>query len=574
MSNRVSKVGKWGMLLAFCFVLLFSFGKQSQAETVPTVELKGSPVKIIEFDVKRNGGKYELENLTVIPNFPTIASVTISMPSGVKLELNTPTGWQLNNDPNDSFINYTLDAHNTPTDVQNVLKQLRLTITDEAQTKGIVTISLSDKEITAWEDENGVKHYYRYIPKRLSWAAAYNEAKSEANKYKNLTGYLATITSAAEHDHIFNAIAKEPGWLGATRMVRKDNGAKIQDEPAILTATSFYRLDQSIWYWVAGPEAGLEFYNGIIKATGLPIPGVYNGWSAGEPNNNWHNIKPETVLQFALNDGTKPTKWWNDLPNEGAETWPSSFWNEGYYIEYSAYGGQTEINDENAHSADVPQRVSIKYRDQDDALASLTPPDQESIGDVFAIGTPYDATSYEKTILGYDLVSVQGNPTGNYDKDPIEIIYYYRKQQLTFHIQQVMVHAHSQLVVPSKGYAEIRRVDAQNPTAVMTIAERINVRASSLVADANDYQKSIVIRNPPGEYYQIEGIIPEYYHSLGYVLTDKEIPHSPAAIQSGFPTIDSNGAREYWITFYLQPTTPTPLPFSWVYHETSFDEIK
>jgi hypothetical protein len=128
---------------------------------------------------------------------------------------------------------------------------------------------------------NGVNgHFYRPI----TTGATYINAKTLASQqtFKGQQGYLVTITSADEDAFIFNNVPQTNIWF------------------ALSDAASEAR-----WTIDAGPEAGtlIKINNGQLNGN---IPGQYNNWAPGEPNDSG-------------NEDYAVTKWngsqWNDLPN-------------------------------------------------------------------------------------------------------------------------------------------------------------------------------------------------------------------------------------------------------------------
>jgi hypothetical protein len=129
---------------------------------------------------------------------------------------------------------------------------------------------------------NGVNgHFYRPI----ATGATYTNARtlSSQQTFKGQQGYLVTITSASEDAFIFANVPQSSIWFALT------------DEAS-----------EARWTIDAGPENGtlIKINNGQTNGN---IPGQYNNWAAGEPNNSG-------------NEDYAVTKWgggsqWNDLPN-------------------------------------------------------------------------------------------------------------------------------------------------------------------------------------------------------------------------------------------------------------------
>ncbi|MGY3778331.1 MucBP domain-containing protein [Isobaculum melis] len=537
------------------FFLVFTHRSEAAERDLPTAqnEVKAELKKVIEFTVKREGQRFVLENLLIDESFEAIGSISIVVPDGAQINMDLPLGWKTDNTSTASVIGYILDetSKNTPADVCEALKGLTITFKDEKQAKGEIKISVNKATISTWVDDKNVTHYYQFVPEIDTWLNAYNKAKSMT--YKGLTGYLATVTSKAEHEYIFNSIAKLPGWLGGTRMVYP-NGGKLLDEPKLPNSMLGYSIAKPDWYWADGPEAGSIFFTGFTHQNGTRPIGVYNAWNANQPD-NWQTVGGEYVLQFA----EKNSPNWNDLNND----YVGSNANRGFYVEYSAYEGpygKQEENDENSHSAAIPQRVSVQYlsKDNNQPLAD----EVITIGDEFSIGDPYNTSAqFRKDIEGYERMdSVE---IGQYSDEPQVVIYYYTKQQIVFHIQQVVLNTNSNVVIPEKAYAEIDKIDALNNVAVTKNYGTVNVLAKSLTKDADDYMTAKLMRELPERYYRVGLVVPEYYQYKGYVLTNENVAHQPSNLLVGFPTIDSNDRKEYWVTFYLQPMTTEPRSYSW-----------
>jgi hypothetical protein len=142
---------------------------------------------------------------------------------------------------------------------------------------------------------NGVNgHFYRPI----STTATYTNARAASllTTFKGQTGYLVTITSADEDAFIFANVPQGNIWFALT------------DE-----------IEEARWTIDAGPEKGtlIKINNGQLNGN---IPGQYNNWAGGEPNNSG-------------NEDYAVTKWgggsqWNDLPNN---------FNNPYVIEYGTW---------------------------------------------------------------------------------------------------------------------------------------------------------------------------------------------------------------------------------------------
>lgn len=141
--------------------------------------------------------------------------------------------------------------------------------------------SVGAQAAPVYDAANG--HYYEYIsdPSITNFQTAMAFAASQT--YQGLTGYLATITSDAENQFVFQNVSggsgNQPGYGGGT------------DDQSI-----------GIWKWVTGPEAGTTFY-----IEGAPTQPGYSNWNPGEPNN--------TGNENYLNLFNNSPSGWNNIPN-------------------------------------------------------------------------------------------------------------------------------------------------------------------------------------------------------------------------------------------------------------------
>jgi hypothetical protein len=167
----------------------------------------------------------------------------------------------------------------TMADINTALSSLKI---NTGSVVGNVQLSVAATVNPVGYFYNGVNgHFYRPI----STGATYTNARaaSELTTFKGQKGYLVTITSADEDAFIFNNVPQSSIWFALT------------DEAS-----------EARWTIDAGPEKGtlIKINNGQTNGN---IPGQYNNWAGGEPNNSG-------------NEDYAVTKWgggsqWNDLPN-------------------------------------------------------------------------------------------------------------------------------------------------------------------------------------------------------------------------------------------------------------------
>jgi prepilin-type N-terminal cleavage/methylation domain-containing protein len=126
-------------------------------------------------------------------------------------------------------------------------------------------------------------HLYKFVSTIVTWNAANTAAAT--NVVGGQTGYLATITSAAEQTFVIGLVGGSRVYLGGSDSA--GTGA---------------------WRWVGGPEAGTQFWAGA--AAGSAVGGSYTNWASGQPD----NPGSERCLELYQPFGNK----WNDIGCSGA----------------------------------------------------------------------------------------------------------------------------------------------------------------------------------------------------------------------------------------------------------------
>ncbi len=139
---------------------------------------------------------------------------------------------------------------------------------------------------TLWAGNN---HYYEFFTVTTTWANAltFAAAAGPAPAPGYSAPHLVTLTSAAENAWVSNTLVPSGinFWAAGT------------DE-----------VTEGTWLWAAGPEAGLNFWNG---GPGGSSPN-FAFWNGGEPNNSGN----EDYLV-----GNWSADLWNDLPGSSVNTY-------------------------------------------------------------------------------------------------------------------------------------------------------------------------------------------------------------------------------------------------------------
>jgi hypothetical protein len=221
-----------------------------------------------------------------------LASISlVNPPTGTTFNLTTTTGLT-------AASGFTLSGNKTRLVVTGTMSNINTALTslkvNTGSIRGNVQLSVAATVNPTGFFYNGVNgHFYRPI----SQGATYTNARAAAlnTTFKGQTGYLVTITSADEDAFIFNNVPQSNIWFALT------------DEAS-----------EARWTIDAGPEKGtlIKINNGQLNGN---IPGQYNNWANGEPNDSG-------------NEDYAVTKWngsqWNDLPNH---------FNNPYVIEYGTW---------------------------------------------------------------------------------------------------------------------------------------------------------------------------------------------------------------------------------------------
>jgi hypothetical protein len=221
-----------------------------------------------------------------------LASISlVNPPTGTTFNLTTTTGLT-------AASGFTLAGNKTRLVVTGTMANINTALAslkvNTGSVRGNIALSVAATVNPTGFFYNGTNgHFYRPI----STGATYTNARAASllTTFKGQTGYLVTITSADEDAFIFNNVPQSNIWFALT------------DEAS-----------EARWTIDAGPEKGtlIKINNGQLNGN---IPGQYNNWAPGEPNNSG-------------NEDYAVTKWngsqWNDLPNH---------FSNPYVIEYGTW---------------------------------------------------------------------------------------------------------------------------------------------------------------------------------------------------------------------------------------------
>lgn len=228
-------------------------------------------------------------------------------------------------------------------DVNAVLKNLEFKRSSAGgSTLDVSVVRAGASGTVAYDPDSN--RYYEFVSGAVTWVQArcaakfvdgsYDASSTRFDKcntsnlvprtFNGLTGYLATVTSAAENTFVTSRAGSSAAWMGGS------------DEAATMLAGSETNIPsvEGEWRWVDGPEAGRVFWvtacgtgkTGDCTSAGVSTQARHNNWNSGEPN---HHGSGEGALQL-LAGGTGS---WNDLPITGS--------NLPYIIEYGGLAGDS-----------------------------------------------------------------------------------------------------------------------------------------------------------------------------------------------------------------------------------------
>jgi len=259
-------------LLVTLLILITSFLGFGQSVSAPDSK------SFLQSTTAQDASGFVLSGFSATSTLLTSISL-INPPSGTTFYLNDTRGLVAASGFTLTGNKTRLVVMGTMADINTALSSLKI---NTGSVKGNVQLSVAATVNPAGYFYNGVNgHFYRPIATGATYTNA--RAASLLTTFKGQTGYLVTITSADEDAFIFANVPQSSIWFALT------------DE-----------VSEARWTIDAGPEAGtlIKINNGQTNGN---IPGQYNNWAPGEPNNSG-------------NEDYAVTKWgggsqWNDLPN-------------------------------------------------------------------------------------------------------------------------------------------------------------------------------------------------------------------------------------------------------------------
>jgi len=268
-----------------------------------------------------------------VSGFSTDVLITITATAG-NVKITTVTGLEQIN----GFCGYTADSSSEPTDCKdNDRSEIGFEGTQAEVNNALATLSFkgdgstSNSTISVSATPTGASynpvngHYYRAIAATdIDWDDARAAAKSDAQKFNGLRGYLVNITSAQENAWIKDKISTN-AWTG---------GSDSETE--------------EIWKWMDGPEAGQSYTcaNQPLLNSGGPgatISGCseqsYLNWlvaAGGDREPNDYNRSGEHYMHvYGAIDDDRRGKW-NDFVIDNVNV-------DAYIIEYGGQGGTATV---------------------------------------------------------------------------------------------------------------------------------------------------------------------------------------------------------------------------------------
>ena len=320
--------------------------------------------------------------LTVADQTGTYTSAKVSirnLKSGDQLSYSTING--ITGSYNSSTGVLTLSGTASGATFQSSLRTILFSTTSSDRQTRNIDFSLGS---SLYNSDNG--HFYEYVSTASTWSSAKSSAASKSMNGRQ--GYLATITSSAENNFIFNKL-KADAWIGSS-----DDYSQINSSTSPALSYANQGAAEGRWYWVTGPEAGTLFSIGNVNPQAQN--GIYTNWNSSEPNNSSSNEHYGEIYSSSNGAGR-----WNDLPNSSTL---------GFVVEYGGLASDTPILMQASKEIDVvtvpgtPTNISA-VAGNGQATVSFSPPSDNG----------------GRTVTSYTVLSSPGNLSSNGSSSPITI---------------------------------------------------------------------------------------------------------------------------------------------------------
>ena len=153
------------------------------------------------------------------------------------------------------------------------------------------------------------------------------------------------------------------------------------------------------------------------------------------------------------------------------------------------------------------------------------------------------------------LYTPRGQPTNStyHHCEPTEFI---------LHLRQVVVDYAGGVELPYKGFFHL-----VNNSVVRQVTTESNKHGMNV-----DFRAFALPDSSTETEYLIKDILPQYYSYAGFVATDTEAAHDPAAMLTTAAQVNFASSNEYWVTVYIRPQS-SPGEHIWDYKINAFGTI-
>lgn len=306
--------------------------------------------------------------LTVTSNKPN------TVPKTITVDGNTETSYL--SDLKGQSATWLYTTPKSASEVQKRIRALNLTWVDDMQ----VTVTVDGNVLQGFDkiqDSNATmtklgNNYYMYVPyngtEMSSWEArTWNKAYNRAKGYVlgGMQGYLTTITTDAEYNHLVNILGTGDAWCGGTAITTESNGAVMNDPEQITDDQAkhfYYRIiggkkfpatygdeeAKQYYHWACGPEHG-QTVTAKLKSTPINFdqgPTALTDKDGANPidkanQNLWYPLSGENkIVENTVEIRLGSTEYPDGL-NDVAVNYGASYDKHapmtGYFVEFGGY---------------------------------------------------------------------------------------------------------------------------------------------------------------------------------------------------------------------------------------------